>query len=137
LVLSEVKLVMADREQHRSRAWRAYIYVQTTKSFVAKRGSSGHEEPVAALAAPGLRVVLEREADAGLDGDVHRPARVADPAPPPARRRRRPRPHQLPPPRRDRRVPGVLLQRSAAGAAPPARRRAHTCRTGQTYVFVS
>lgn len=49
---------------------------------------SGHEKLVAALAAPGLRVVLEREAPAGLNGHVHRLAGVAPPATAPARRRR-------------------------------------------------
>jgi hypothetical protein len=51
---------------------------------------SGHEELVAALAAPGLRVVLEQEDPAGLYGDAHRPARVAASTPAAARRRRGP-----------------------------------------------
>lgn len=90
---------------------------------------SGHEELVAALAAPRLRVVLEREAPAWLDGHVHRPAWVAAAAPAPARRRRRPRPHQPPPPRhRHRRSPAgvvhLLRHRTAAVAAPLSRRTA-------------
>jgi hypothetical protein len=77
---------------------------------------SGHEELVAALAAPGLRVVLEREAPAGLDGDVDGAAGVAAPAAAAARGRRRPRPHQ--PPARRLAAPVLLL----------GRRRARPCR---------
>lgn len=60
--------------------------------------SSWHEELVAALAAPHLRVVLPLGADAGLDGHAGGAARRAPPAPRAARRRRRPRPRQQPPP---------------------------------------
>jgi hypothetical protein len=93
---------------------------------------SGHEELVAALAAPGLRVVLEREAPAGLDGDVDGAAGVAAPAAAAARGRRRPRPHQPPARRRRRRVPPgpgvpVLLRRRRRRH--PSRRRARPCRT--------
>ncbi|KAG0492726.1 hypothetical protein HPP92_006124 [Vanilla planifolia] len=52
---------------------------------------SRHEQFVATLASPGLRVVLERDGSGGLDREVDRPTRKTPAAAEPARRRRGPR----------------------------------------------
>ena len=73
------------------------LQFKNTQDHPGRPCSSGHEELVAALAAPHLRVVLPLRPDAGLERHPGRPARRAPPAPRAARRRRRPRPDQPPP----------------------------------------